>query len=582
MTGYGSDSVLPELIEKLRFLFKKRRIHMKTFGTLVTVLFIFFAFVCLSPAMAQYNYENYLRPGGSLNGQSINTSNPVINVSPGENPTNPDTDGDGLKDGEEEAYGTDPLLTDTDGDGYSDYEKIQAGSDPLDENSVPSGKGQDPPTRIKVGICDAACQATAPVIESGGTVEVNFNYNSNVNIMVGLLSSDFSQIWWLNDSCEFTTDYAQALSSAQTLTCSVTMPSGAENGWLFWMVTVENFSSLDWENGIYELLFYQWDFADDNGTCMEILKSEQQRDSSPDVPEAELAELVAGNSDFAFDLYQEVREGAENLFYSPHSISLALAMTYAGARNETESQMADTLHFRLTQAHLHPAFNALDLELASRGEGAEGQDGKGFRLNIVNSIWGQTGYPFLPGFLDALAENYGAGLRLLDFQNAPEDSRVCINNWVSDQTEDRINDLIPQGSITSLTVLVLTNAIYFNAAWLYPFDEELTQDGTFHLPGGSHITVPMMSQTEHFRYASGDGYQVVELPYDGEELSMVVFLPESDRFDDFETSLDAGRVEAIIDSLSLSYLRLSVPRFKYEWGLGLVSTLKAMGMIDHT
>ena len=222
----------------------------------------------------------------------------------------------------------------------------------------------------------------------------------------------------------------------------------------------------------------------------------------------------------------------------------------------------------------------MDLELASRGQGAEGQDGEGFRLNIVNAIWGQTGYPFLSGFLDILAENYDAGLRLLDFQNAPEDSRVCINNWVSDQTEDRIKDLIPKEAITWETVLVLTNAIYFNAAWYSPFDEELTQDGTFHLSEGSQITVPMMSQTEHFRYASGDGYQAVELPYDGNELSMVIFLPEAGRFEEFEASLDAGRVEAIIDSLSLSYLRLSVPRFKYEWGLGLVDTLAAMGMND--
>jgi serpin B len=326
---------------------------------------------------------------------------------------------------------------------------------------------------------------------------------------------------------------------------------------------------------------YQWVFTDGNGTGMKILRSEQQRNSAPDVPEAELTELGAGNSNFAFDLYKKVREGAGNLFYSPYSISLALAMTYAGAQNETESQMADTLHFSLTQAHLHPAFNALDLELASRGQGAEGQDGEGFRLNIVNSIWGQTDYSFLLEFLDVLAENYGAGLRLLDFQNAPEDSRVCINNWVSDQTEDRINDLIPQGSITPLTRLVLTNAIYFNAAWFYPFDEKDTQqDGTFHLLGDTQITVPMMSQIECFGYASGDGYQAVELPYDGEELSMVVFLPEADRFNDFETSLDAGQVEEIINNLSLTYLHLTMPKFEYKFSLGLKDMLEAMGMND--
>ncbi len=323
----------------------------------------------------------------------------------------------------------------------------------------------------------------------------------------------------------------------------------------------------------WEFDAYQWEFQE--------LRSEQQRDNAPDVPDAELRELVSGNSGFAFDLYQEVHEGAENLFYFPYSISLALAMTYAGAKNETAIQMADTLHFSLTQAHLHPAFNALDLELGSRGQGAGGQDGEGFRLNIINAIWGQTGYSFLPEFLDILAENYGAGLNLLDFQNAPEDSRICINNWVSEQTEERINNLLPQGSITPLTRLVLTNAIYFNAAWLHPFDEEFTQDGPFHLLGGSQITVPMMSQTGDFKYTSGDGYQAVELPYDGEELSMVVFLPESDRFDEFETSLDAGRVEEIINNLSSwSYLHLTMPKFEYEFSLSLKKTLKAMGMND--
>jgi len=146
-------------------------------------------------------------------------------------------------------------------------------------------------------------------------------------------------------------------------------------------------------------------------------------------------------------------------------ISLALAMTYAGARGDTEQQMADTLRFTLPNNQLHPAFNWLDIELGSRGEGAKGKDEKGFRLNIVNAIWGQKDYKFLSEFLDVLAEDYGAGLRPLDFASSPEESRVTINNWVSEQTEGRIQDLIPQGLIDITTTLVLTNAIYFNAAW---------------------------------------------------------------------------------------------------------------------
>jgi serpin B len=123
-------------------------------------------------------------------------------------------------------------------------------------------------------------------------------------------------------------------------------------------------------------------------------QSNQERATSPNVAAADSVALVNGNSAFAFDLYHFLRQEEDNLFYSPYSISLALAMTYAGARNETEREMADTLHFTLLQDRLHPAFNALDLELAQRGEDAEGQDGQGFRLNIVNALWGQAGYQF--------------------------------------------------------------------------------------------------------------------------------------------------------------------------------------------
>ncbi len=309
-----------------------------------------------------------------------------------------------------------------------------------------------------------------------------------------------------------------------------------------------------------------------------IAQSEKQRDTSPDVAASDLAVLVDGNSEFAFDLYQALSEKEGNLFYSPYSISLALAMTYAGARGETEQQMADTLQFMLSQDRLHPAFNALDLELASRGEGAEGKDEKGFRLNIVNAIWGQEDYKFLAEFLDVLAENHGAGLRLLDFINAPEQSRITINDWVSDQTEGRIKDLIPQGVIDALTRLVLTNAIYFNAAWLNPFDEDVTDDGTFYLLDGSEVTVPMMMQTDYFGFAEGDGYQAVELPYDGRELSMVLLLPDTGQFEAFENLLDANLVDAITKDLTYRQVALTMPRFEFESDFSLGDTLKAMGM----
>lgn len=312
----------------------------------------------------------------------------------------------------------------------------------------------------------------------------------------------------------------------------------------------------------------------------EVVQSGKQRVTSPDVSETDLATLVEGNSAFAFDLYQALREEGGNLFYSPYSISLALVMTYAGAGGETAQQMADTLHFTLENNRLHPAFNWLDIELASRGKGAKGKDEEGFRLNIVNAIWGQEGYKFLSEFLDVLAENYGAGLRILDFANAPEESRITINNWVSDQTEGRIEDLIPQGLIDTWTRLVLTNAIYFNAAWQYPFKEEMTEDGPFYLLDGGEVTVPMMKQTETFGYAEGDGYQAVELPYDGRELSMVLLLPEAGQFEAFGGSLNTQEVGAILKELEFRRVTLTMPKFECESDFSLGETLAAMGMPD--
>jgi serpin B len=309
-----------------------------------------------------------------------------------------------------------------------------------------------------------------------------------------------------------------------------------------------------------------------------MVKSDKPRITSPDVSPADEELLIEGNSAFAFNLYQALREKDGNLFYSPHSISLALAMTYAGARGETEQQMADTLHFILSQDSLHSAFNSLDIELGKRGQEAQGKDGEGFRLNIVNAIWGQKDYSFLPAFLDVLAQNYGAGLRTLDFIKESENSRVTINDWVSDQTEGRIEDLIPQGAIDALTRLVLTNAIYFNAAWEYPFNEDMTAEGPFYLLDGEQVTVPMMKQTESFGYTEGEGYQAVELCYDGGELSMVIFLPEAGQFEAVEQGLQAQCVDTIIKGLQHAEVTITMPQFEFDSDFSLKDTLAGMGM----
>ena len=292
----------------------------------------------------------------------------------------------------------------------------------------------------------------------------------------------------------------------------------------------------------------------------------------------DLADLVGGNSAFAFDLYRTLATEDGNLFYSPYSISLALAMTYAGARGETERQMAETLRFRLPQERLHPTFNALDLQLASRGDGARGEDDEGFRLNIANAVWGQEDYGFLDAFLDVLAESYGAGVRPMNFREAPEESRVRINDWIAEQTEDRIKDLIPGGVIDDLTRMVLTNAIYFNAGWNHPFNKAATVPRTFHLLDGTEVEVPMMSQTARYGYTRGDGYQAVELSYRGRDMAMTILLPDQGGLRGFEESLDDAYVSRIVEDIEPRRVLLTIPKFEYESQFGLVDTLKSMGM----
>lgn len=308
----------------------------------------------------------------------------------------------------------------------------------------------------------------------------------------------------------------------------------------------------------------------------DVIRSDIVR-TTPASSQADVSVLVGANTDFACSAYQYIK-GDSNVFYSPYSISLALAMTYAGARNETEMQMAKTLHFTLPQDRLHPAFNSLDQELAERGKGAKGKDDKGFRLNVVNAIWGQKGYKFLQTYLDLLAANYGAGLRILDFEGAPDESRKIINNWVANQTEQRIKDLIPAGVIDQMTRLVLTNAIYFNAAWASQFQKESTHPDTFYLLDGSEVKTSMMSQTESLGHAAGDDFTAVELPYDGREMSMLLLIPEKGKFQEFEKSLSALRLQNIIGSLQSRRVALSMPRFKIESKFSLAKVLSEMGM----
>ncbi len=319
--------------------------------------------------------------------------------------------------------------------------------------------------------------------------------------------------------------------------------------------------------------------SEGEGAPVRLLQSDKARIENPLVPAQDLESLAQGNRAFALDMYHQLSQEDGNLFYSPYSISLALAMTYVGARSETEMQMAQSLHFDLAQASLHPAFNALSQALESRAQPeGEGQEG-GLELSIANSLWGQAGFAFEPAFLDALAENYAAGMREVDFAQS-EEARQAINEWVEEETREKIKDLIPEGTLNDLTRLVLANAIYFKAAWQRPFEESMTAKGEFTLLDGGMVEVDMMRQSAMLGYIKGDGYQAVELPYSSGSAAMLVFLPDAGRFEEFEQALDAELIEAVTAEMGRAQVDLSMPKFRFESSFSLNEVLAALGMTD--
>ena len=309
--------------------------------------------------------------------------------------------------------------------------------------------------------------------------------------------------------------------------------------------------------------------------------TDQPPAGAPSVDDEQLVELAAGNAAFALALHAHLGSGSnENLFLSPYSISLALAMTYAGARGETEEQMRETLRYTLGE-DVHAAFGGLQAALDERStadDPLEGDEVDAFQLAVANALWGRDDYPFDEAYLALLEEHYGAGLERADFTGDPEGERERINAWVADRTEDRIEDLLPAGSIDHSTVLVLTNAIYFMASWLQEFDPDDTTDGTFTALDGTESTVPMMHQNLRTNYASVPGAEVIELPYVGEEVSMVLVLPDEGEFESFESALDAETLFGIFEELGDASGDLAMPRFEFETEVKLSDVLTDLGM----
>jgi serpin B len=310
--------------------------------------------------------------------------------------------------------------------------------------------------------------------------------------------------------------------------------------------------------------------------CRSGKKSGEQYDPEPAiaVPAEDQKALADGNNAFALDLYKKVAEKQDgNLILSPYSISSALAMTYAGARGETAEQMKRTLHFTLPPERLHPAFGGVTDSLQTAGKK------RPYELSIANALWAQQGMGFVPEFLEVTNKSYGAARREVDFGNS-EAARGTINRWVEEQTRDRIKDLLKPEDITPNVRLVLTNAIYFKGTWKHQFKKERTFEGDFETAPGVKVKAPIMRHSEiKLRTYEGETWQLLELPYEGDRLSMVVLLPKRRcGLRDVESRLTLAELEQGFAQLKETKLDVSLPRFTFASRFGLGQTLIDLGM----
>jgi len=288
-----------------------------------------------------------------------------------------------------------------------------------------------------------------------------------------------------------------------------------------------------------------------------------------------LADVVAGNTGFAVDLYGKLRTREGNVCFSPYSISTALAMTYGGARGETEKQMAQTLHFNLPADKLHPAFAALEASL-----NAVQQKGQ-VKLAVANSLWPQKGFKFLPDYLALCRKCYGTSIKPVDYLEHTEAARKTINDWVTSKTNRKIVELLKPGVLNNSNVLVLVNAIYFKGNWDSQFEARYTKDELFHVSSEKTVTTPLMRQTHDFRYAEFSDKQILELPYVGGDLSMLVLLPrQADGLGNLEAELTVQNLAAWVAKLQSQKVAVSLPKFKITSEFSLKETLAALGMSD--
>jgi len=328
----------------------------------------------------------------------------------------------------------------------------------------------------------------------------------------------------------------------------------------------------------------------DNGFSSEFpgdqAKSDKSRDQSAEISQADLDAQIANNTNFSIELFRKLTGNTEfqnkNIVFSPFSLSLTTAMLSAGATNNTLDEINQAMHFNTDQLMLHNAFNTLDLAYASRaGSYSRVDNSTGeIQLNITNALWGQTDYSFEDAFLDTLAVNYGAGMNLVNFVTDPEIARTEINQWVSTQTNNKITDAMPRGSVNIDTRLVLTNTVYLKADWFKPFSVPSTREQDFVSLDGTTVTTPFMNQDASFSYLQAADVTAVEMPFVGENLAMLIVMPDAGSFETYESSFDKAELARVMSNLQNARILLSMPKFNFETDLPLKDTLISLGIED--
>jgi serine protease inhibitor len=304
----------------------------------------------------------------------------------------------------------------------------------------------------------------------------------------------------------------------------------------------------------------------------------------------QISPIAAANNAFAIDLYQKLKDQPGNLFFSPYSISDSLAMTYAGARGQTATEMANVLHFDPAQADVHAAFGQLNKRIN------EVQHHGRVTLLSANSLWCQKDYPFTRAFLKLVQKDYDAEAQTVDFINHPSAAQNRINSWVARKTDGKIQNLIEKGQLTPATTLILCNAIYFKGKWQTQFDPADTKPAPFDIATNQTVTVPMMSVHGAFAIAfdEEDSVELLEMPYIGNDLSMIILLPANEPsfehrwkqtpqppLSELEKKLTAGNLDLWchrVDGTSPDDATISIPRFTTTQSFDLSEQLKSMGM----